>query len=273
MMKLITRFKRLTFWNKLYALGALASIIALIFFLLKGDKAPTLKVTGNIIDSNIIQIVGDVNVVKEIIDSSVKDKIYSKIREELLQELKLKETLKYYPSGYTRDGFITGPTEISYNLKKVFSFMYNSFGKTIKGKQFKENDAILKNIIRDEPYLAYAWHYLGLTYAFLSVNDEYRKKAEELSLLYFKKADSLFDALIARNPNDQYLILYKGMNLTYLSRGKKSVEYLEKALSIDEEIFSKHQLLGIITFWKHIDYSYLNLWEEAFKKYWSKNKQ
>ena len=267
-MKLKTRFKRLTLWNKLSTLGALASIIALIlFFLPKSDKSLKIEVTGNIINSNIIQIVGDENVIYVIIDSSLKDNYENKIKEELLQEFKLKETLKYYPSGYKLDGFITGPTEISDSLQKVFSFMKNSFGKTIKGNQFKENDAILKNITRNEPYLAYAWHYLGITYAFLSVNDEYRKKAEELSLLYFEKADSLFDTLIAKKPNDQYLILYKGMNLTYLSKGKESVEYLEKALSIDEEIFSKHQFLGIITFWNHIDYFYLNLWEEAFKKY------
>ena len=78
--------------------------------------------------------------------------------------------------------------------------------------------------------------------------------------------------MITKYPENPFTLLYYGMNLTFLLKGKESVSSLKEALKIDPNIFKKHQLLGIISYWKHIDQDFAQEWESAFKLYAKNNK-
>jgi len=279
-MNIYNRFKRLNVWNKLFVVGATASIIALaIGFWPNHEKQQNIEIYGNLVDSHIIQI-QDSNGVefKKIISGIEED---NKKLESLVQRLTTTEKFllkrefyrvsNYFPSGYKKETYTIGPTKQSERLKKVFIFINRNFTSQITGKQFKEIDSLLIDIISDEPLLSYAWFYRGLCYSFLRVNRLYSEKIAKIAESNFEKADNIFDLLIEENPEDPYLLLYKGMNLTHLNKGKESVIYLNEALRIEPDIFRKHRFLGIICYWKHIDPEYAKEWESAFKKYWEKD--
>ena len=95
----------------------------------------------------------------------------------------------------------------------------------------------------------------------------YGAKFLEIAKSHFERADKLFDIFLIREPNNPYLLLYKGMNLTHLSKARESVLYLNESLRIKPDIFDRHELLGIICYWKHIDSGYAKVWKSAFDKY------
>jgi len=57
------------------------------------------------------------------------------------------------------------------------------------------------------------------------------------------------------------------MNLTALDRGEESVSCLEKALSLEPDIFQKKHVLGMIACWNHIAPNYLQEWHTAMEDY------
>lgn len=174
---------------------------------------------------------------------------------------------KYLPNGLKQDNDGVEITNTSRELKRFFDFTKGNFTKTITGKQFKEMNSLLNQILSKEPGFAYAWFYRGLLFSLASVNPEFKDKFSSIAESSFKKADDLFIVLLEKHPNDPYLLLYKGMNLTHLDRGKESVSYLKKALGLEPDIFQKKQVLGIIACWNHIDPNYLQEWQTAMDKY------
>ena len=144
----------------------------------------------------------------------------------------IQEASKYYPSGYKLEGFITGPTEISKKLKAVFTFMKENFTKEITGKQFKEINRLLEGIIQTNQLLPYTWFYRGMLFSFIRADEELGNDFYRIGQICFLEADKRFDLLIDRYPENPFLLLYKGMTLTHLSRGEESVTYLRKALQM-----------------------------------------
>jgi len=280
-MNIYNRFKRLKFWNKLGAIGAIASIIGLsiaIAVWLKNGNDQDIEVRGSVVDSYIIQIRDSESVEFGKIISAIERK--NRKLDSLAQELKETKTFllnkelerisKYFPSGYKKETYTLGPSEFSEKLKRVFVFSNRNFGKQITGKQLKEIDSILTEILETEPLFGYGWFYRGLNFTFLRNNKPYGEKFKNIAHTQFNRADNLFSLLLDKYPENPYLLLYKGMNLTHLNRGRESVLYLNEALRIEPIIFSKHRLLGIICYWKHIKPEYSEVWESAFKKYWEK---
>ncbi len=173
---------------------------------------------------------------------------------------------KYLPNGLNRDkGGIE--TSTSRELKRFFNFTKSNFTKTITGKQFKEMNSLLNQILSEEPDFVYAWFYRGLFFSFASVNPEFKDKFSSIAESSFKKADDLFNILLEKHPNDPFLLLYKGMNLTLLNRAEESVSYLKKSLSLEPDIFQKKHVLGIIACWNHIAPNYLHEWQTAMEEY------
>ncbi len=179
----------------------------------------------------------------------------------------IKETVKYYPSGYKHEDIFLGPTDISKKLKIVFTFLHSNFSKRISGKQFKEINGVLDSVIQEEQLLPYTWFYKGMLFSYIK-DKELEDGFHKVGIKCFKEADKRFTLLLNKYPKNPFLLLYKGMTLTHLSKGKESIIYLQKSLQIDAEIFKKHKLLGVISFWKHIDQNFADEWEVAFNKYW-----
>lgn len=177
------------------------------------------------------------------------------------------EYFKYLPNGLKWDKDGMKMTNTSTELKKFFHFTKSNFTKTITGKQFKEMNSLLKQILSEEPDFAYAWFYRGLLFSFTSINPEFKDKFSSIAETSFKKADDLFNALLEKHPNDPFLLLYKGMNLTHLERAEESVFFLKKSLSLEPDIFQKKRVLGIIACWNHIAPNYLKEWQTAMDKY------
>ncbi len=177
------------------------------------------------------------------------------------------EYFKYLPNGLKRNNDGIEITNTSIELKRFFNFTKSNFTKTITGKQFKEMNSLLKQILSEEPDFAYAWFYRGLIFSFASINPEFKDKFSSIAESSFKKADDLFNVLLEKHPNDPFLLLYKGMNLTLLNRAEESVSYLKKALSLEPDIFQKKHVLGIIACWNHIAPNYLQEWQTAMEDY------
>jgi len=177
------------------------------------------------------------------------------------------EYFKYLPNGLKRNNDGIEITNTSKELKKLFNFMKTNFTKAITGKQFKEMNSLLNQILSEEQHFAYAWFYRGLFFSFASVNPEFKDKFSSIAESSFKKADDLFNILLEKHPNDPFLLLYKGMNLTLLNRAEESVSYLKKSLSLEPDIFQKKHVLGIIACWNHIAPNYLQEWQTAMDEY------
>ncbi|MBI5099153.1 MAG: hypothetical protein HZB30_07920 [Nitrospirae bacterium] len=240
----------------------------------KDEEQKHMEIRGNVINSQIIQVnLSEVDF----------EKIKSDDRqlESLKQDLKTTKTLifkkeietvsSYFPSGYKKENFFIGPTELSEKLKKVFNFVKENFGKQIKGKQFNEIDSLITEIIKDEHLLPYSWFYRGAIYSFISVNNPNSEETKKFAISYLEQADNLFNFLLDKNPENSYLLLYKGMNLSFLNKGRESVLYLNEALRINPELFSKHYLLGFLSYRNDIESKYAEMWELALKKYETKD--
>lgn len=203
-------------------------------------------------------------VTREIVPRIEEDRVFLKS----FLNREVHETAKYYPSGYKREGPILGPTDISKKLKIVFKFINDNFSKKITGKQFKEMNKLLEEVIEANPLFPYAWFYRGMLFSFIEADKELENDSFRIGQMCFKEAHERFGLLLNKYPEEPFLVLYKGMTLTHLSKGGESILYLRKALQIDPEIFKKHKLLGIISFWEHIEQNLVDEWELAFNKYW-----
>jgi len=106
-----------------------------------------------------------------------------------------------------------------------------------------------------------------MLFSFLKADKDLEDNFFRIGQKFFIEADKQFNLLLNEYPEDPFLLLYKGMTLTHLSKGEESITYLRKALQIDPEIFTKHKLLGVISIWKHIDPNFVDEWEVAFNKY------
>lgn len=243
----------------------------------KNDEKQRIEIKGNVTDSTINQIIIKGSEAKEILGDIKKqfselDQRMQNFKEinQIVLNRELKEISKYYPSGYKQEGFMLGPTDMSKKLKKIFIFMNRNFGKQITGKQFKQIDRNIVKILEDEPYFAYGWFYRGMLYAFIKRDEKLGDEFYRISQKFFKIADYQLNLLINKYPGNPFLILYNAMNLSFLAKGKESILFLREALKIDPDIFKKHHLLGIISFWKHIDQSFVQEWESGFKLYYDK---
>lgn len=174
---------------------------------------------------------------------------------------------KYLPNGLMLDNDNIKMTNTSKELKRFFNFTKDNFTKTVTGKQFKEMNSLIKQILIKEPDFAYAWFYRGLFFSLASVNPEFKDKLSSIAKASFKKADDLFNFSLEKYPDDPFLLLYKGMNLTCLDKGEESISCLKKALNIEPDIFQKKNALGIIACWNHIAPNYLKEWQSAMEKY------
>lgn len=187
--------------------------------------------------------------------------------ESLQITLHREKLFEYLPNGLKINNDIIEITSTSRELKTFFNFTKSNFTKTITGKQFKEMNSLLNQILSREPDFAYVWFYKGLLFALASINPEFKDKFSSIAELSFKKANDLFNISLEKYPDDPFLLLYKGMNLTCLNRGEESVSCLKKALSLEPDIFQKKHALGIIVCWKHITPDYLKEWQIAMDKY------
>ena len=228
-MDILNRFKRLTIWNKIGVLGSVASLLGLtIAFWPETQGQQNIEVHGNIIDSNVLQISGlKESHVRDLFSETVNEnsKIDSLIKElrtnqESFLNREIVRISKHFPSGYKKESILIAPTELSDRLKKVFALMKKDFTKNISGKEFKRIDSLLAQIQRDEPFFAYIWFYRGLMYSFVRSNETYGAKFLEIAKSYFERADKQFDIFLNREPNNPYLLLYKGMNLTVTNEKK-----------------------------------------------------
>ncbi len=242
----------------------------------KTEASQNIQIDGNVVSSNIIQIIGsNSEEMNEIFNDIIKSDNELQRRtiniEKKFYEQQLARISKFYPSGYKKESFMTGPTEISKKLKECFSFMKNNFDGKISVNQFKEINRRFEEILIDEPYLPYIWFYRGVLFSYASASDKtdikLREKFKEHAINYFIQANKLFDDLIVKNPDNPYIILFKGMTLTFLQKGKESILYLREVLRVKPQIFKEHNLLGMITFYRHIDNNFLNEWETAFNMY------
>jgi len=275
-MDILNRFKRLSMWNKIGVLGSAASLLGLaIAFWPEIQGQQNIEIHGNIVDSNVFQISGlSESQVRDLFSETVNEnsKIDSLIKElrtnqKSLLNREIVRISKHFPSGYKKESILIAPTELSDRLKKGFAWMKKNFTKNTSGKEFKRIDSLLVEIQRDEPFFPYIWFYRGLMYSFVRSNKTYGAKFLEIAKSHFERADKLFDIFLIREPNNPYLLLYKGMNLTHLSKARESVLYLNESLRIKPDIFDRHELLGIICYWKHIDSGYAKVWKSAFDKY------
>ena len=154
-MNIYDRFKRLNIWNKLGAIGAIASIIGLaIVFLPENNKSQYIEIHGDVENSQVIQIqdsngaefqkiVSDIEADNNKLTSIVK-KLES--AEAFILKREIERISNYFPSGYKKEAHIVGPTALSKKLKTLFLFINRNFSKQITGRQFKEIDALLSEI-------------------------------------------------------------------------------------------------------------------------------
>lgn len=283
-MNLYSKFKRLKFGKTLGALGAGASIVGLIlYFTHQGNNKQIINVQGDIVDSNIIQIIDPSQIDVEALLKKTKktqavsnlplDKLESK--DDIFYKHEIERALKYFPSGYKKEKYMLngkeyfniGPGELNAQLKVIFEFMNQNFGKSITGKQFKQIEKIAHEVVKSEPFFTYGWYYRGLMFAFVGGDKTLVKRFKKIANMHFTRANELFDLLLDKDPQNPYLLLYKGLNLTFLNNGRASVTYLDEALRIKPDIFSEHRRLGIISHYKHIGETFSEKWESALAKY------
>jgi tetratricopeptide (TPR) repeat protein len=275
-MNIYDRFKRLKLWNKLGAIGAIASILGLVIVFWPGNKkSQNIVICGDVENSQVIQIQDSngadfQNIISDIVSNNEKlTSIVKKLEsaEAFILKREIERVSSYFPSGYRKETHTVGPTTLSKKLKEIFLFINKNFSKQITGRQFKEIESSLSEIISGEPFLSYAWFYRGLIFSFAQYSNSQGDKFKNIANTNFQQAENIFNIVLEKDPENPYLLLYKGMNLTHLNKGAESVYYLNEALRVEPEIFKKHRLLGIICYWKHIEPKYAKVWELAFKKY------
>ncbi|MFC1885003.1 hypothetical protein ACFL2O_09545, partial [Thermodesulfobacteriota bacterium] len=142
-MNIYERFKRLNIWNKLGVIGAIASIIGLVIGFWPGNKkSQHIEIHGDVENSQIIQIqdsdgaefqkiISDIEADNKKLEAIVK-KLESV--EAFILKREIERISSYFPSGYKKETYIVGPTNLSKKLKEVFLFINRNFSKQITGK-------------------------------------------------------------------------------------------------------------------------------------------